>query len=209
MSDKRSTPFQFSENDVRIESRETLYKGFFRMDRLRLSHARFDGGFTESFDREMFLRGDATCVLPYDPVRDEVVLLEQFRPGALWRDQSPWLLELVAGMNEPGESPEDVAHREADEEAGLTFRRLEKICKYLVSPGGTTEMVSLYCGHVDADGAGGLFGIEAEHEDIRAHVMAADEALRMITDGRINNAAAIIALQWLAMQRPRLRKEWT
>ncbi|WP_148861683.1 NUDIX domain-containing protein [Marinobacter fonticola] len=208
MSEKSPAPFQFSEKDVRIENRETLFKGFFQMDRLRLSHIRFAGGYTEVFDRELFVRGDATCVLPYDPQRDEVVLLEQFRPGALWRDQSPWLLELVAGMNEPGETPEDVAHREAEEEAGLEFRQLEKICSYLVSPGGTTEMVSLYCGHVSTEGAGGLYGIEAEHEDIRAHVMAADEALRMIADGRINNAAAIIALQWLTIQRSRLREEW-
>ncbi|TBW55888.1 ADP-ribose diphosphatase [Marinobacter halodurans] len=209
MPEQTVAPFQFGAEDVEVESRETLYKGFFGMERLRLRHARFAGGYTDVFDREIFQRGDATCVLPYDPVRDEVVLLEQFRPGALGRNQSPWLLELVAGMDEPGETPEDVANREAEEEAGLTFRRLEKICHYLVSPGGTTEMVSLFCGHVDASGAGGLHGIEAEHEDIRAHVMAADEALRMITDGRINNAAAIIALQWLAMQRPRLKQEWS
>ncbi|ROU00592.1 ADP-ribose diphosphatase [Marinobacter sp. R17] len=209
MSEQKVAPFQFGAEDVEIESRETLFKGFFGMERLRLRHARFGGGYTEAFDREIFQRGDATCVLPYDPVRDEVVLLEQFRPGALGRNQSPWLLELVAGMDEPGETPEDVANREAEEEAGLTFKRLEKICHYLVSPGGTTEMVSLFCGQVDASGAGGLYGIEAEHEDIRAHVMAADEALRMIADGRINNAAAIIALQWLAMQRQRLKQEWS
>ncbi|WP_165857667.1 ADP-ribose diphosphatase [Marinobacter sp. JSM 1782161] len=209
MSETTRKPFQFSQDDVRIDKRETVFQGFFRMERLHLSHALFAGGETGAFERELFLRGDATCVLPYDPVRDEVVLLEQFRPGALWRDQSPWLLELVAGMNEPGETPEDVAHREADEEAGLTFRRLEKICQYLVSPGGTTEMVSLYCGHVSTEGAGGLYGLAEENEDIRAHVMAAEDALRMIADGRINNAAAIIALQWLAMQRNRLKEEWS
>ncbi|MBE02638.1 NUDIX domain-containing protein [Marinobacter lutaoensis] len=199
--------FQFDASDVKIKKRETVFQGFFRMDKLWLTHPRFDGREMPVFTRELFVRGDATCVLPYDPVRDEVVLLEQFRLGALGRDQSPWLLELVAGMNEEGESPEQVARREGQEEAGLTFRQLERICEYLVSPGGSTEMVHLYCGLVSSEHAGGLFGVEHEHEDIRAHVLAASEAMAMVHDGRINNAAAIIALQWLELNRPRLRRE--
>lgn len=198
-------PFQFTASDVNVEKRETVFHGFFRMDKLWLTHPRFDGRQMPVFTRELFIRGDATCVLPYDPVRDEVVLLEQFRLGALGRTQSPWLLELVAGMNEEGESPEDVAQREGQEEAGLSFSRLEKICDYLVSPGGSTEMIHLFCGEVSTESAGGIFGMEHEHEDIRAHVVAADEAIAMISDGRINNAAAIIALQWLQLNRSRLR----
>ncbi|TNE97451.1 MAG: NUDIX domain-containing protein [Gammaproteobacteria bacterium] len=200
-------PFQFSASNVYIEKRETVFQGFFRMDKLWLTHPRFDGQEMPVFTRELFIRGDATCVLPYDPVRDEVVLLEQFRLGALGRAQSPWLLELVAGMNEDGESPEEVAQREGQEEAGLTFSKLEKICDYLVSPGGTTEMIHLFYGQISAESAGGLFGIEHEHEDIRAHVVSADDAIAMIHDGRINNAAAIIALQWLELNRSRLRRE--
>lgn len=198
-------PFQFTASDVNVEKRETVFHGFFRMDKLWLTHPRFDGRQMPVFTRELFIRGDATCVLPYDPVRDEVVLLEQFRLGALGRTQSPWLLELVAGMNEEGESPEDVARREGQEEAGLSFSCLEKICDYLVSPGGSTEMIHLFCGEVSTESAGGIFGMEHEHEDIRAHVVAADEAIAMISDGRINNAAAIIALQWLQLNRSRLR----
>jgi len=198
-------PFQFKASDVTIEKRETVFQGFFRMDKLWLTHPRFDGRSMPRFTRELFLRGDATCVLPYDPCRDEVVLLEQFRLGALGRDQSPWLLELVAGMNEDGESSEDVARREGQEEAGLSFSKLEKICNYLVSPGGTTEMIYLYYGQVSTEGAGGLYGLEHEHEDIRVHVVSADEAIAMIGDGRINNAAAIIAIQWLQLNRARLR----
>ncbi|KAA1171636.1 NUDIX domain-containing protein [Marinobacter salinexigens] len=200
-------PFQFNASDVTIEKRETVFQGFFRMDKLWLTHPRFDGDTMPVFTRELFIRGDATCVLPYDPVRDEVVLLEQFRLGALGRSQSPWLLELVAGMNEDGESPEDVARREGQEEAGLSFARLEKICDYLVSPGGTTELIHLFYGAVSTESAGGLFGIEHEHEDIRAHVVNAEHAIAMIRDGRINNAAAIIALQWLELNRSRLRNE--
>jgi len=202
-------PFQFNSNDVTIEKRETVFQGFFRMEKLWLTHSRFDGTEMPTFTRELFIRGDATCVLPYDPNRDEIVLLEQFRLGALGRDQSPWLLELVAGMNEEGESPEEVAQREGQEEAGLTFNPLDKICDYLVSPGGSTELIHLYCGRISTESAGGLFGMEDEHEDIRAHVFSADEAIAMIYDGRINNAAAIIALQWLQLNRPRLREGWS
>lgn len=202
-------PFQFNASDVRIEKRETVFQGFFRMDKLWLTHPRFDGRDMPVFTRELFIRGDATCVLPYDPIRDEVVLLEQFRLGALHRSSTPWLLELVAGMNEEGETPEQVAQREGQEEAGLTFARLDRICDYLVSPGGTTELIHLYCGLVSTEAAGGLFGIEHEHEDIRAHVVSATEAIAMIRDGRINNAAAIIALQWLELNRARLREEAT
>lgn len=198
-------PFQFKARDVTIEKRETVFQGFFRMDKLWLTHPRFDGRNMPLFTRELFIRGDATCVLPYDPDRDEIVLLEQFRLGALGRNQSPWLLELVAGMNEEGETNEDVAQREGQEEAGLSFSKLEKICEYLVSPGGTTEMIHLYYGCVNTESAGGLFGLEHEHEDIRAHVVSADEAIAMISDGRINNAAAIIAIQWLQLNRSRLR----
>ncbi|MFP3979657.1 MULTISPECIES: NUDIX domain-containing protein [Marinobacter] len=201
-------PFQFKASDVKVEKRETVFQGFFRMDKLWLTHPRFDGRNMPEFTRELFIRGDATCVLPYDPERDEVVLLEQFRLGAIGRDQSPWLLELIAGMNEEGESSEEVAQREAEEEAGLSFSKLEKICDYLVSPGGTTEMVYLYCGKVSTESAGGLFGLEEESEDIRAHVVSADEAIAMISDGRINNAAAIIAMQWLQINRARLRAGW-
>jgi len=201
-------PFQFNASDVKVEKRETVFQGFFRMDKLWLTHPRFDGRDMPVFTRELFIRGDATCVLPYDPARDEVVLLEQFRLGALHRNQSPWLLELVAGMNEDGESPEEVAQREGQEEAGLSFSRLEKICDYLVSPGGTTEMIHLYCGKISTAEAGGVFGMEHEHEDILSHVVSAEECFAMIADGRINNAAAIIAIQWLQLNRERLRREW-
>src|SRR5690554_5512873 len=201
-------PFQFNASDVKIEKRETVFQGFFRMDKLWLTHPRFDGRDMPTFTRELFIRGDATCVLPYGPDRDEVVRLEQFRAGALGRNQSPWLLELVAGMNEEGESPEEVAQREGQEEAGLSFEHLEHICDYLVSPGGTTEMVYLYCGKVSTENAGGLHGLEDEHEDIRVHVISADEAIAMVGDGRVNNAAAIMAIQWLQIHRGELRERW-
>ncbi|WP_082880402.1 NUDIX domain-containing protein, partial [Oleiphilus sp. HI0128] len=150
----------------------------------------------------------ATCVIPYDPMEDKVVLLEQFRPGAILEDQSPWLLELVAGMNDEGEHPENVARREAQEEARLELGELEKICEYLVSPGGTTEKVYLYCAKVSVQGVGGVFGLAEEDEDIKVHCLDFEAAYKLVENGTINNAAAIMGLQWLALNRERLREQW-
>lgn len=198
----------FGSQDVEIEQERSLFDGFFQVKGLRLRHRRFAGGWTPPMKRELFIREDATCVLPWDPVRRELVLLEQFRAGALGREHSPWLVELVAGINEPGESPEEVAHREAREEADLTLQALAPICKYLASPGGSNERVHLYCARVDASQAGGLHGLEHEHEDIRVSVWPLESALAALEEGTINNAPAIIALQWLAMNEAALARRW-
>lgn len=196
------------EGDYEIEQETLLFKGFFALKGLTLRHRRFDGSWTPSMQRELFIRDDATCVLPWDPLRREIVLVEQFRAGALWREQSPWLLELVAGMNEPGEHPEQVAHREAREEADLTLQALAPICHYLATPGGSNEMVHLYCARVDAYGAGGLHGLAEENEDIRVSIWPLEEALSALESGVINNAPAIIALQWLALNETGLARRW-
>jgi len=185
-------------------ARDVLYQGFFSLERLRLRFQRFDGGWSPELDREMFERGHAVAVLPYDPQRDEVVLIEQFRPGALEAPGGPWMTEIVAGMIEQGEAPDEVAHREADEESGLVLDRIIPITRYWVSPGGTTESIHLYLGVVDASEAGGHHGLEHEHEDIRVHVVSLDEAMARVEQGLICSAAPIIALQWLSLNRERL-----
>ena len=199
---------QYGKEDYQLMRREPCYKGFFRMEKAILKYKLFDGGWSREVSRELFIRGNATCVLPYDPVEDKVVLLEQFRPGAILEDQSPWLLELVAGMNDEGELPEDVARREAVEEADLALGELEKICEYLVSPGGTTEKVYLYCARVNVQGVGGVYGLAEEDEDIKVHTLGFREAYQLVESGEINNAPAIMALQWLALHRERLREQW-
>lgn len=198
----------FDRSDVDIESDEVLFQGFFQMRGLRFRHRRFEGGWTPSMTREIFHRENATCVLPYDPATDSVVLIEQFRAGALGREASPWLLEVVAGINESGDSAETTAKREALEEADLELKALEHICDYLVSPGGTNELVHLYGAWVDASGAGGVHGLADENEDIRVHTLAFEDAMAGIGDGRIWNAPAIMSLQWLALNRERLREQW-
>lgn len=168
----------------------------------------FDGGWSNPLTRELFIRDDAVCLLPYDPVRDQVLLIEQFRIGALQDARSPWLLELVAGIVEPGETVEQVAQREAQEEAGLAVQRLEPICCYHVSPGGSQEQIHLLCGQIDSYNQGGIFGLADEGEDIRALVVSREAAFAAVTEGRINNAATLIALQWLQLNHQRLKQTW-
>ena len=194
---------------VEIVKRENGYQGFYKLDRVHLRHELFAGGMSREISREVFVRHDAVCVLPYDPQRDEVVLIEQFRVGAMGKTETPWLIELVAGLIDKAEVPEEVAHREGEEEAGITFSSLWPITRYFPSPGGSTEFVHLFLGRCSTEGIGGLHGLEEEAEDIRVTVWAYEDALQAVRDGRISNAASIIALQWLALNRAEVRGLWS
>ncbi|HOW76490.1 MAG TPA: NUDIX domain-containing protein [Candidatus Competibacteraceae bacterium] len=185
------------------------YDGFFRMEKYRLRHELFRGSWSPDITRECLERGHAVAVLLYDPDQDQVVLLEQFRVGALEFPGGPWLLEIVAGiMDDPTETAEEVARRETAEEAGCELLDLLPICHYLVSPGGASESITLFCGRVDASEISGLSGLAEEHEDIQLHVVSRTEALDLLQAGRINSAAPIIALQWLELNRSRLLERW-
>ncbi len=196
------------DTDVEVIEKETCYQGFFRIARYRLRHRLFNGQWSSELSREIFERGHAAAVLPYDPIRDEVILIEQFRPGALDAPGGPWLLEIVAGMIESGETAEDVVKRESMEEANCTVTDLIPLYDFLVSPGGTSERVALFCGRVDAKHAGGIFGAQHEGEDIKVHVVSLDTALALLQSGELNSASAIIALQWLALNRSQVRNAW-
>jgi ADP-ribose pyrophosphatase len=191
-----------------ILEKKNCYQGFFRLEKYRLRHRLYDGGMSAPIERELFERGHAAAALLYDPGRDEVVMLEQFRIGALEAEGGPWLYEIVAGMIDAGESADAVVRREAIEEAGCDILALEFICEYLVSPGGTSERISLYCAKVDAEGVGGIHGLDEENEDIRVQAVSFAEAWQWLEQGRINSASPIIAMQWLAMHRERLREKW-
>ncbi|CAI8907088.1 ADP-ribose pyrophosphatase [Methylocaldum szegediense] len=184
---------------------EPIYSGFFSLSRIRLRHTLFRGGWSEPLDRELFHRGRSVAVIPYDPAVDQVVLIEQFRVGAMFVNEDPWLLEVVAGVVEEGESPEDVAHREAREEAGCQIRRLIHIAEFFPTPGGCAEKVTLFCGIVDSKGLEGIHGLDEEHEDILARVVSFDQAMEWLEQGRVQAAIPIIGLQWLALNRDRLR----
>lgn len=203
MDDKR-----FSDQDVQIVAKETVFKGYFQIDRYTLRHRRFDGGWTHDITREIFERGHATVVLLYDVDRDRVAMIEQFRPGALAAGWYPWLVECVAGIIEPGETPEDVAWRESEEEAGAKPTAMVEVGKYLVTAGGSSESCALFCARVDSTTIDGLHGLAHEGEDIRVFTLPVAEAYEMTRDGRICNSMAVLAIQWLVLEKDRIRALW-
>lgn len=188
----------------KLDKHQVLYSKYFRLEELSLSHELFGGGYSDIFTREIFERGSVAALLPYDPERRKVVLIEQFRAGAIGDEKTPWLLECVAGVIEAGESEEQVAIRESREEAGCEIKQLHQISRHYVSPGGTTELCTLYCGIIDSKGVGGIHGLADENEDIRVEVVDVDQAYAMVRDGRIKSSPAIIALLWLELNEQRL-----
>ncbi|MEK9661750.1 MAG: NUDIX domain-containing protein [Alphaproteobacteria bacterium] len=203
------TPEHPDRDTIALIRRETPFQGYFRVDRYTLRHPMFAGGMTGDVVREVFERGHAAALLPYDPARDEVVLIEQFRVGAYAAGEAPWLIEIVAGIIEPGETPEGVVLREGVEEAGLAVADLLPLGKIFVSPGGSTETVEIYCGRCDSSGAGGIHGLASEDEDIRVIVRPFAGAMSDLADGLIRSAPAVIALQWLALNRDALLRHWS
>ncbi|MBB3142540.1 NUDIX domain-containing protein [Halomonas organivorans] len=195
----------FDAGDVELTERRCLHQGFFRLDELHLRHRLFEGGWSAPMVREVHHRHDAVGVLLYDVERDAVALVEQFRPGALADPDSPWKLEIVAGLVEHGESLAEVARREAEEEAGCTVGELIELHTYYPSPGACDERVTLFCGLVDSRGLGGIHGLDEEHEDIRVHVLSFARAWELLMAGRLDNAMCLIAFHWLAAERASLR----
>ncbi|MCH9794581.1 MAG: NUDIX domain-containing protein [Gammaproteobacteria bacterium] len=193
---------------IEVDQRETLFDSFLRVDRLKLRHSLFAGGWSELMTRELILRPRAVGVLLFDPAQQQVVLVRQIRVGMLDEGQNPWLLELVAGMVESGEEPIEVAARESLEEANTKPQDLLQICEYYNSPGISNERITLFCGRVDATQAGGIFGLDAEHEDIEVVVLSLADALAKVASGEINNAMSIIALQWLQLNQTMLEESW-
>lgn len=197
------------EDSIAINERETVYRGFFRVDHFLLRHRLFAGGWSAELSREVFLRHDAAGILLYDPQRDEIVLIEQFRLAAHLAGFAAWQLEIVAGIIDSDESAAAVARREAEEEAGLAvIGEVVPIHRFMTSPGGSTETVDLFCGRVDASAAGGIHGLADESEDIRAVVKSYAEAMGLLNAGKIENGYTLLALHWLAANREALRRQW-
>lgn len=201
---------EFNADAVEEIERQSLSTGFFKLELRRLRHKLFGGGWSEEIKREVFLRGNAAAAVLYDPKNDLIALVEQFRVGAMGGPLGPWCLEVVAGMIEPGSTPEAVIKREIKEEADVDVQRLEYICNYLSSPGGSDERIYLYCGICDLSNAGGIHGLDDENEDIRVCVFDSETVFGnlmrdKITDFRIDNATTLIALHWLQLHRNRLR----
>ena len=199
---------KFKASDVKVIARETRYKSFLQIDTFQLQHSLYEGGWSETIQRELLVKTPAIGVLLFDPQRDELVMVRQFRIGMLDGESSPWPLELVAGLVDTNETLEEVAMREIQEETGLSATDLLPICDYYNSPGASTEKVSLFCARVDASQAGGYHGLSHEHEDIEVLALASSEALTAMKSGAFNNAMSMIALQWFAMNKQMLEQRW-
>ena len=201
------TPFGLE--DVETLAEERAYTGYVAVEELKLRHRRFDGDWSAPVSRSVVLYGDAVTVLPYDPRRDRVLLIEQFRPAPFARgDRSPWCVEVVAGRVDRAEPPAETARREAAEEAGLTLGRLAEIGGYYPTPGLDGEHITGFVGEAELAHEGGLHGVAGEDEDIRAFVIAFEQAMTAVAEGAVNTGPAVISLLWLAANRARLRDEW-
>jgi nudix-type nucleoside diphosphatase (YffH/AdpP family) len=185
-----------------------VYGGYFAVEEFDLRFRHFDGGISGEVRRGVFLSGDAVVVLPYDPGRDRVLLIEQFRMGPHGRgDPQPWLLEAPAGRVDGGETPEETARREAREEAGLEFGALIPAHAYYPSPGAMAEYLYTYVGLADLpDGMVAAGGLASEAEDIRSHLVPFDRLMAMVGTGEVNTAPLILLAYWLAVNRDRLRR---
>ncbi len=207
----------FTRSDVEVVERTTLYEQYFRVDHYILKHRLFEGGWSGHIPREIFERGHAVSVVLFDPLRDALVMIEQFRAGAYAAMNSPWfggdcsplLIEITAGIIEDGETPEEVARREAKEETGCEITDIVPLCHYLVSPGGSSESCFIFCGRVDSAKAGGIHGLSHEHENIRVRAVPVAQVFEWLDNGRINNAMTMIGLQWFRRRHCALRAKWS
>ncbi|MGJ3494504.1 NUDIX domain-containing protein [Piscirickettsia salmonis] len=193
----------FYNKHVQIITEKTCYSGFLPIQKYQLNHATFNGTTLKSVEREVMVRRNAVAAIVYDPHEKLVVLLEQFRAGAINDAQTPWLLEIIAGLVEAGENNEDVARREIHEEAGLTnIKNLHLIQSFYTSPGSSSEHVYLFAATAKLKGQTkeAIYGLDSEQEDIKRHIISFNDCFKLLQQGAISNSIAIIAIQWLQQQ---------
>jgi ADP-ribose pyrophosphatase len=197
-----------SKETAEIVRQEVAFQGYFKVVRYFFRHTLHKGGMSGEISREVFERGQAGGVLMYDPGRDEVVLIRQFRAGAYVAGRHPWTWEVVAGIIEEKETAEIMIRRETVEEAGIKVGELIPIQNVMLTPGACSEACQIFLGRIDSSKAGGVFGLAEEHEDILVKVMSFADAYAMVERNEVDNAVGVIALQWLALHRDEVRKRW-
>jgi ADP-ribose pyrophosphatase len=209
MTKSRPAVAAVTHRDVEVTGAEIAFEGFLRMEVLQFRHRLFSGEWSDLRSYDVLRRGPAAAIVLYDPDRDMVVLVEQFRLPALLAGSSPWQIEAAAGLIDSGEAPVAVAIRETREETGLALiGEPIPIQRYLPSSGGSDESVFLFCGRVDSAAAAGVHGLVEEHEDIRVVVKPWAEIEAMLDAGTIESGHTLIALYWLSRHRERLQRLW-
>ena len=191
-------------------AKRSVYKGFFSVEEHDLTYQKFNNEQSNVVTRGTLVSSEAVIVLPYDPVNDRILLIEQFRAGPYVKgDENPWVLEPIAGLIDEGETPESAGIREAEEEAHLEIKRLELVARSYPSPGISTEFFHQYIGIVSLPEETNLVsGLESEAEDIRSHIFSYEEFYKMIVEGEMNVGPAILLGLWLSNNRKSLIKKY-
>ncbi len=194
---------------IEVLGQEWLSEGFMKLAKYTVRHERFDGGMIGPFTREIVLRTTAVGVVPYDPVADRFLLIEQFRLAAHLAGFPAWQREVIAGIGDKDESSEDLARREAIEEANCKVTDLVEMTRFLLSPGMSNEVLILYCGRMDSRQVAGVHGLATEHEDIRSTLYEGKDIPALIEHGTTGNGPLTMALYWMQANRERLRQLWS
>jgi len=192
-------------------AKRSVYKGFFSVEEHDLTYQKFNKEQSNVVTRSTLVSSDAVIVLPYDPVNDRILLIEQFRSGPYVKgDKHPWVLEPIAGLIDEGETPESAGIREAQEEAHLEIKRLELVARSYPSPGISTEFFHQYIGIVELlDSSNLIAGLQSENEDIRSHIFEYEQFFEMIESGKVKVGPLILLGLWLSKNRNRLRKTYS
>ena len=184
----------------KIINKKNLYSGFFSLNKYEFTHKKHDGEWTSTLDREIFSGAHVSTLLPYDPIKKEIILIQQFRAGVLSRYDEDYLLEIVAGIIDEGENPEETAMRECFEETGCEVKKIHPIQSYFPAPGSYESYYHLYLGEIQAFDGERIKGLEKENEDILVKSFKIDEVRQMLKEKKITNGLTLIALQWFFLE---------
>ena len=184
----------------KIINKKNLYSGFFSLNKYEFIHEKHNGEWTSTVEREVFSGAHVSSLLPYDPIKKEIILIQQFRAGALSRYDENYLLEIVAGIVDEGENPEQTAIRECFEETGCEVKKIHPIQSYFPAPGSSESYYHLYLGEIQAFDGERIKGLEKENEDILVKSFNIDEVRQMLKEKKIMNGLTLVALQWFFLE---------
>ena len=184
----------------KIINKKNLYSGFFSLNKYEFIHEKHNGEWTSTVEREVFSGAHVSTLLPYDPIKKEIILIQQFRAGVLSRYDENYLLEIVAGIIDEGENPEETAIRECFEETGCQVKKIQHIQSYFPAPGSSESYYHLYLGEIQAFDGERIKGLEKENEDILVKSFKIDEVRQLLKQKKIMNGVTLIALQWFFLE---------